>query len=163
MDIVFVVFSLVLDKRLVHERCGSNSIPSLNGQLYYPADLDRPLRETIVDKILQYRADYNNRPSNVISFIPPVASTSDLLHCEFVHLLFLYPHPETDRFFAASGVQPVQTKHFHYRRSVFSSQIKSKVGHVLSKSADLSINLNIDDCHGDVDRGRVARVYGTDR
>ena len=42
----------------------------LNGQLYYPADLDRPLNEVVSDKIPQHRVDYNNRPSHVISFIP---------------------------------------------------------------------------------------------
>ncbi len=97
--------TLVLDLRIAHERWGSSSNPSLNGQLYYPADLDRVLNEAVTDKILQYRADYNNRPSNSISFMSPVDITSDLLHCEFVRLLFLEDHRETDRFFAASGVQ----------------------------------------------------------
>jgi hypothetical protein len=31
-----------------------------------------------------------------------------------------------------------------YRRAAFSSQLKSKVGHILAKAADLRINLNID-------------------
>jgi hypothetical protein len=33
-----------------------------------------------------------------------IASTSGRLQCEFVRLLFLQSHWETDRFFAASGV-----------------------------------------------------------
>ena len=37
--------------------------------------------------------------------MPAIASTSGRLHSEFVRLLFLQAHPETDRFFAASGVQ----------------------------------------------------------
>ena len=60
---------LVLDLRIAHEHWGSRSNPSLNGQLHYPADLDRPLNEAANDKILQYRADYNNRPFHAISFI----------------------------------------------------------------------------------------------
>ena len=74
------------------------------------------------------------------------ASTTDHLHCEFVHLLFLQTHRETDLFFTSSGVHLTQSnQQYHYRRSVFCSQIKSKVGHILPKSEDQCINLNIDD------------------
>ena len=59
---------LVLDLRIAHERWGSSSDPSLNGHLHYPNDLYGPLNEAAADKIRQYRADYNNRPSNAISF-----------------------------------------------------------------------------------------------
>ncbi len=69
-----------------------------------PNDLDSPLNETTPDKIRQYRSDYNNRPSNDISFIPVIASTSGRLHSEFVVLFFLQSHRETDRFFATTGV-----------------------------------------------------------
>ena len=48
----------VLDLHIVHERWGSSSNPSLNGQLYYPADIDRPLNEAAADKIMKYRTDY---------------------------------------------------------------------------------------------------------
>ncbi len=46
-----------------------------------------------------------------------VASTSGRLHSEFITLLFLQTHRETDRFFAASTVQLAQTDRgiFHYR------------------------------------------------
>jgi hypothetical protein len=44
-----------------------------------------------------------------ISFMPAIAGTSGRLHSEFVRLLFLQAHRETDRFFAASGVQLAQT------------------------------------------------------
>ena len=33
---------------------------------------------------------------------------------------------------------------FHYLRTVFSSMIKSRVGNILAKAADLRINLNLD-------------------
>ena len=66
---------LVLDLRIAHDRFGSISDPSINGHLHYPNDLDGSLKETATDKIRQYRTDYNNRPSNPISFMPAVAST----------------------------------------------------------------------------------------
>jgi hypothetical protein len=99
------------------------------------------------DKIRKYRADYNNRPPSAVSFMPAIASTSDRLHGEFVRLLFLHPHRETDHFFATSGVQLAQTNpsgQFHFRRSAFSQQLKGKVGLTLSKAAALRINLNLD-------------------
>jgi hypothetical protein len=45
-----------------------------NGHLYYPlpADINKPLNESVVDKIRDYRADYNIHPSNSVSFIPDV-------------------------------------------------------------------------------------------
>ena len=75
-----------------------------------------------------------------------IASKSGRLHSEFVRLLFLQDHRETDRFFAASGVQLAQTQHgmFHHRRAAFAAQIKAKVGSSLAKAAALRINLNID-------------------
>jgi hypothetical protein len=132
----------VLDLRIAHERFGSTSDPSINGRLHYPNDLDGPLNEAAADKIRQYRADYNNRPSNAISFMPAIASTSGRLHSEFVRLLSLQ---ETVRFFAASGVQLAQHNcgQFHYRRAAFSSQLKSKVGNILAKAAALRITLDI--------------------
>jgi hypothetical protein len=89
---------LVPDLRIDHERFGRSSDPSINGRLHYPNDLDGPLNETAADKIRQYRTDYNNRPSNAISFMTAIASTSGRLHSEFVRLLFLQSHRETDRF-----------------------------------------------------------------
>jgi hypothetical protein len=112
---------LLLDLRIAHERWGSSSNLSLNGQLQSPppADIDKPLNEAATGKIRDYRADYNNRPSNAISFMPAVASTSGRLHFEFVLILFLQTHRESDRFSAASGVQLAKSNQFHYRRAVF--------------------------------------------
>ena len=64
----------VLDLRLAHDRIGSSSDPSINGHLRYPNDLS-PLNAA-ADKIRQYHTDYNNCPSNAISFMPAIASTS---------------------------------------------------------------------------------------
>ena len=91
--------SLVLDLCITHECWGSNSNPSLNGQLHYPtpADIDRTLTESDTAKILPYRADCNNRPSNDISFMTAVAS--GFLHCVFVHIFFWKDHRETNTVF----------------------------------------------------------------
>jgi hypothetical protein len=117
---------LVLDLRIAHDRVGSSADPTL---------------------IRKYRADYNNRPPSAVSFMTAIASTSGRLHSEFVRLLFLQSHRETDRFFAASGVQLAQTNpsgQFHFRRAAFSQHLNSKVGLALAKSAALRINLNLD-------------------
>ena len=96
---------LVLDLRLVHERWGSSTDPNLSGNLHYPIDKDRSFNETVTNKIRKYRSDYNNRTPNTISFMTDIPSTSGRLQSEFVRLLFLQAHRETDRFYAASGVQ----------------------------------------------------------
>ncbi len=67
---------LVLDLHIDHDRFGSSSDPSINEHLHYPHDLDRSLNETVTDKIRRYHTDYNNRPSNTISFMSSVASSS---------------------------------------------------------------------------------------
>ncbi len=126
--------TLVLDLRIAHDRVGSSADPTLNGHLKYPNNLDQSLNDVAADKIRKYRADYNNRPPSAVSFIPPIASTSGRLHSEFVRLLFLQDHRETDRFFAASGVQSAQsTSVFHFRRAAFLQQLKSKIGLALVK------------------------------
>ena len=119
--------SLVLDLRIPHDRWASTSNPSINGNLHYPTDIHRTLNETTTDKILQYRVDYNNRPSHAISFMTVIDSTSGCLHGEYVWLLFGQVHRGTDRFLASSGVQLAQAN-FHFRRAAYSSQLKSKVG-----------------------------------
>ena len=108
--------------------------------------IDRSLNETVTDKIRKNRADYNNNPPNVISFIPVITSTSGRLHSEFVCLLFLQTHRQTDRFFPPSGVHLPQHDRgqFHFHHVSFSSQIKSKVGNTLVKVVVLRIVLNID-------------------
>jgi hypothetical protein len=80
---------LVLDLHIAHDCFGSISDPSITGHLHYPNDVDRSLNEVVADKIRQYRADCDNCPSNTISFMAAIPSTSRSLHSEFVHLLFL--------------------------------------------------------------------------
>ncbi len=137
--------SLVLDLRIAHDRFGSSSDPSLNGHLHYPNDIDNSLKEAAADKIRKYRADYNNNPPSAVCFMPVIASTSGRLHSEFIRLLFLQAHRETDRFFAASGQLAEPNRGlFHFRRAAFSATLKAKVGSTLAKAAALRINLNFD-------------------
>jgi hypothetical protein len=106
---------------IVHDRVGSSTDPTLNGHLRDPNNLDQSLNDATADKIRKYRVAYNNRPPSAVSFMPVITSTSGRLHSEFVRLLFLQTHRETDRFFAASGVQLAQTNsgQFHFRRAAF--------------------------------------------
>ena len=86
-------------------------------------------------------------PPTSVAFIPAIASTSGRLHSEFIRLLFLQTHRETDRFFAVSGVQSAQSTSgglFHFKRAAFLTQFKAKVGSSLVKEADIRVNLNID-------------------
>jgi hypothetical protein len=78
--------------------------------------------------------------------MPVIPSTSGRLHSEFVRLLFLQSHRETDRFFTDSGVQSSESDRdqFHFRRAAFSQHLKSKVSLALTKAEALRINLNID-------------------
>ncbi len=90
---------VVLDLLTAPDRFGGSSDPNLNGHLHYPNDVDRSLNETVTDKIRMYRSDYNNNPPSSISFMTTITSISGRLHSEFVRLLFLQTHRETDRFF----------------------------------------------------------------
>jgi hypothetical protein len=117
---------LVLDLRIAHDRFGSSSDPNLNGKLHWSNDIDKSLNEAAAEKIRKYRADYNNNPPNATSFMPSIASTSGRLHSEFIRILFLQTHRETDRFFEASGVQSAQSNvgaFFHFLLAVFSSML----------------------------------------
>ncbi len=79
----------------------------------------------------------------MVSFMTVVVSTSGRLHSEFVRLLFLQTHRETDRFFSTSGVQLTETNpdgQFHFRRVDFLQQLKSKIGLALARR----VNLNLD-------------------
>jgi hypothetical protein len=50
--------------------------------------IDEPLNDDDTEKIREYRADYSNRPSNSISFMPSVTTSSDLLQCEIGEFYF---------------------------------------------------------------------------
>jgi hypothetical protein len=87
-----------MDLHIPHDRFGSRSDPSLNGHLHYPNDIDKSLNQDVDDKIQKYRPDYNHSPPTTVSFMTANASTSGRLHSEFIRLLFLQTHRETDHF-----------------------------------------------------------------
>jgi hypothetical protein len=95
---------------------------------------------------IEDNTNYNNNPPHSVSFMPAIASTSGRLHSEFVRLLFLQAHRETDRFFAGSGVQLPQSTSglFHFRGAAFTQQVKNRVDLDLTKAAVLRITLNLD-------------------
>ncbi len=126
---------------------------SLQGHIQYPDNIHKSLTETPSDKIRKYRVHFNNSPPSVVSFIPDTPSTSVRLHCEFIRLLFLQVHRETEHFFTVSGVHldsdswatwPCHPGLFHFHGTTFSTTLKEKVDNSLTKAAVLRINLNID-------------------
>ena len=66
--------------------------------------------------------------------------------CEFVRLLFLQVHRETDHFFGTSGVHLANATsgHFHFRRTVFSTYLNGRVDNILAKAVSLRVNLDLD-------------------
>jgi hypothetical protein len=70
------------------------------------------------------------------------------MHGEFLRLLFLQAHRETEAHFTATGIpsQCNQSDSFRFKRAAFYQSLKSKVGLVAAKASALRINLNIEDC-----------------
>ena len=138
--------NLVIDLSITHDRHGSSSAhPHLNGTLSHPDSPDTPLNEAAKRKVNKYRNSYANNHS--ISFLPAITSTSARMHGEFLRLLFLQAHRETEDYFAFMGTpaQPDQDQ-FRFRRAAFYSSLKSKVGLIAAKAAALRINMNTDSC-----------------
>ena len=77
-----------------------------------------------------------------------ISGTNGRLHSDFIRLLFLQAHRETDRFFGTSGVQSAQSNlgstYFKFRRVAFLNQFKSKCGLLLAKAVVLRVHLNLD-------------------
>ena len=70
------------------------------------------------------------------------------MHGEFLRLLFLQAHRETEAHLTAAGMswQNYQSDSFRFKRAAFYQSLKSKVGLAASKAAALRINLNIEGC-----------------
>ena len=64
---------------------------------------------------------------------------------EFLRLLFLQAHRETEAHFTATGMSSQRNKSvsFRFKRAAFYQSLKSKVGLAAAKAAALRINLNI--------------------
>jgi hypothetical protein len=70
------------------------------------------------------------------------------MHGEFLRLLFLQAHRETEAHFTADGMpsQRNQSDSFRFKRSAFYQSLKSKVRLAAAKAAALRINLNVEGC-----------------
>jgi hypothetical protein len=87
---------------MTHDRFGSSSHVHQNGLLSHPQDLDAPLRLAALRKINSYQQQYVDNQN--ISFLPAIVSTSTRMHGEFLRLLFLQAHRETEAHFTAAGM-----------------------------------------------------------
>jgi hypothetical protein len=138
--------SLVFDLSMTHDRFGSSSHVQQNGLLSHPQDLDVPLRLAAQRKFNSYRQQHPDNQN--ISFLPAIVSTSTRMHGEFLRLLFLQAHRETEAHFIAAGMssQRNQSDSFRFKRAAFYQSLKSKVGLAAAKAAALRINLNVKGC-----------------
>jgi hypothetical protein len=70
------------------------------------------------------------------------------MHGEFLRLLFLQAHRETEAHFTAAGMS-LQRNHsdsFRFKRAAFYQSLKSKVGLAAAKAAASRIDLNVEGC-----------------
>ena len=127
---------------MTHDRFGSSSHVQQNGLLSHTKDLDAPLRLAAQRKINGYRQQYADDQD--IYFLPALVSTSTRMHGEFLRLLFLQAHRETEAHFTAAGMasQRNQSDSFRFKRAAFYQSLKSKVGLAAAKAAALLIKLN---------------------
>jgi hypothetical protein len=78
-----------------------------------------------------------------------ILTNSSRMHGEFLLLLFLQAHLETDAHFNATGLPSQQNQSdnvFLFKHAAFYMGLKSKVGLVVAKASGLRINLNIQVC-----------------
>jgi hypothetical protein len=68
----------------------------------HPQDLDAPLSLAAQHKINNYRQQYDENLN--ISLLPAIMSTSTRMDGEFLRLLFLQAHRETESHFTADGM-----------------------------------------------------------
>jgi hypothetical protein len=104
------------------------------------------MRAAAQRKTNAYQQTYPENQS--ISFLPAIMSTSNRMNGEFLRLLFLQVHRETEAHFTTAGMpsQRNQSESFRFKRAAFYQGLKSKVGLAAAKAAVLRINLNVQDC-----------------
>jgi len=117
-----------------------------NGRSTHPQDIDAPLHIAAQRKINSYRQQ--NADNQNISFLPTITSTSTRMHGEFLRVLFLQAHRETEAHFTATGMpsRRNQSDSFRFKRAAFFQLLKSKVGLAAAKAAALRININVEGC-----------------
>jgi hypothetical protein len=93
-----------------------------------------------------YRQQYADNQN--IFFLPAIVSNSTRMHGEFLRLLFLQAHRETEAHFTAAGMssQTNNSEAIRFKRAAFYNGLKSKVGLAAAKAAALRINLNVQGC-----------------
>ena len=84
-------------------------------------------------------------------FSPRSLSTSTRMHGEFLRLLFLQAHRETEAHFIATNStgmssQNINPEALRFKRAAFYNGLKSKVGLAAAKAAALRVNLNDQGC-----------------
>jgi hypothetical protein len=77
------------------------------------------MRAVAQRKTNAYRQTYADNQN--ISFLPAIMSTSNRMHGEFLRLLFLQAHRETEAHFTAAGLpsQRNQSESFRFKRAAF--------------------------------------------
>ena len=70
------------------------------------------------------------------------------MHGEFLRLLFLQAHRETEAHFIATGMssQNIHPEALRFKRAAFYNRLKNKVGLAAAKAAALRVNLNVQGC-----------------
>jgi hypothetical protein len=108
-------------------------------------------------KIAAYQQQYADNQN--ISFLPAIVSTSTRMHGEFLRLLFLQAHQETEAHFTAAGMssQTNNSEALQFKCAAFYNGLKSKVGLAAAKAAALRVNLNVQGC------GIVAPMHAPSR
>jgi hypothetical protein len=103
------------------------------------------LLRSVIAAYQQQYADNQN-----ISFLPAIVSTSTRMHGEFLRLLFLQAHRETEAHFTAAGMssQNINSEALWFKRAAFYNGLKSKVGLAAAKAAALRVNLNVPSLEG---------------
>ena len=101
------------------------------------------MRLCVLLRIVKLTAIGNNQN---ISFLPAIVSTGTRMHGEFLRLLFLQAHRETEAHFTAAGMssQRKQSDSLRFKRAAFYQSLKSKVGLAAAKA--MRINLNVEGC-----------------
>jgi hypothetical protein len=99
-------------------------------------------------EIRNYLRDQAGSRSLVFDLSIAHDSTSTRMHGEFLCLLFLQAHLETETHFAAVGMssQNINTEALRFKRAAFYNGLKSKVRLAAAKAAALRVNLNVQGC-----------------
>ena len=138
----------MLDLRISHDRVGSSTDPTLNGHLRYPINLDQSLNDEVVDKVRNYRADYNNTQRVwyhlclllLVRLGGYMVNLSDFYSYRFIGKLTAFFQIQE---FSLRNLPVEDSSTFTV--TVFSN-LKSKNGNLLAKTEVLRINLNLDQC-----------------